>query len=81
MTRPERADAPEPARRAAGADVPSAEVLDELLRAFAADAADASALQHIDLDQSRGRRAARTGGRSDPRPEVEVEVEVELSRR
>jgi cell division protein FtsQ len=59
-------------------DLPSPEVLDELLKAFAADAVDTKTLRTIDLDSPEVEEllaptAPTTAGGDDARPEVEVE--------
>ena len=49
-----------------GSEVPSAEVLDELLRAFSVDVTDQQGMDRVDLGQPRGRGAADAAGRRQP---------------
>jgi cell division protein FtsQ len=59
-------------------DVPSAEVLDELLRAFAADATDAQARERIDLTSPEVAEliAGPSPATGNPRPQPDVDVEA-----
>ena len=56
-------------------DAPSAEVLDELLRAFSADTTDAARLEHVDLESPEVRELLEP--EPDPQPEVDVEGSVD----
>jgi cell division protein FtsQ len=59
--------------RKPGSDVPSAEVLDELLRAFSADTEDARRLEQIDLESPAVQELL--SPEPDPQPQQESEVE------
>jgi cell division protein FtsQ len=59
--------------RKPGADVPSAEVLDELLRAFAADTGDAERLEQVDLESPAVQELLSPDPEPRPQPEGEVE--------
>lgn len=56
-------------------DLPSAEVLDELLRAFAADTADCGLLERIDLTSPEVEELLSAPPAAEPQPQHEVEVE------
>ena len=58
-----------------GPDAPSAEVLDELLRAFSADVTDRAKLQQIDLDSPEVEELI-AGNPSSVYPQPEVEDET-----
>jgi cell division protein FtsQ len=60
--------------RKPGSDVPSAEILDELLRAFAAETDDAERLEQVDLESPAVQELLSPERESQPEPEVEVEA-------